>query len=85
VFARDIERMKASKRIIDDRFLSHIFVSSEICLKTLLHRYGGWGYHHILMHIVTMMLEEGMTRAQIDVILKDNPRTFLDTEGLQAG
>jgi hypothetical protein len=28
------------------------------------------------------MLDEGITREQIDVILKDNPRTFLDTQGL---
>jgi phosphotriesterase-related protein len=82
VFARDIERVKALKRIIDDGFLSHILVSCDVCLKTLLHRYGGWGYDHILTHIVPMMLDEGITREQIDAILKENPRTFLDTQGL---
>lgn len=85
VFARDIERVKALKRIADDGFLSHILVSCDVCLKTLLHRYGGWGYDHILTHIVPMMLDEGITRNQIDVILRENPRTFLDTEGLQEG
>lgn len=85
VFARDIERVKALKRIADDGFLSHILVSCDVCLKTLLHRYGGWGYDHILTHIVPMMLDEGLTRKQIDVILRENPRKFLDTEGLQEG
>ena len=82
VFARDIERVKALKKIADDGFLSRILVSCDVCLKTLLHRYGGWGYDHILTHIVPMLRDEGMTRQQIDVILKDNPRTFLDTKGL---
>jgi len=78
VFARDIERVKALKRLIDEGHLHQILVSCDVCLKTLLHRYGGWGYDHILTHIIPMMLDEGITPQQIDVILKDNPRNFLD-------
>jgi phosphotriesterase-related protein len=78
VFARDIERVRSLKKLIDDGFLSNILMSCDVCLKTLLHRYGGWGYDHILTHVVPMMLDEGITRQQIDVILKENPRTFLD-------
>ncbi len=78
VFARDIERVKALKKLIEGGYLPHILMSCDVCLKTLLHRYGGWGYDHILTHIVPMMLDEGITRQQIDVILKENPRVFLD-------
>jgi phosphotriesterase-related protein len=78
VFARDIERVKALKKLIDDGFLSNILVSCDVCLKTLLHRYGGWGYDHILTHIVPMMLDEGISQQQVDTILKENPRVFLD-------
>lgn len=78
VFARDIERVKVLKQLIDGGWLSHILMSCDVCLKTLLHRYGGWGYDHILTHVVPMMLDEGITGEQIDAILKDNPRVFLD-------
>ncbi len=82
VFARDIERVRALKRLIEEGYLSNILVSCDVCLKTLLHRYGGWGYDHILTHIVPMMLDEGISQQQIDTILKENPRAFLDMESL---
>jgi phosphotriesterase-related protein len=77
IFARDIDRVKALKRLIDEGCLGNILVSCDVCLKILLHRYGGWGYDHILTHIVPMMLEEGITREQVEVILKENPKNFL--------
>ena len=77
VFARDIERVKALKSLIDSGYLSHIFIANDVCLKTLLHRYGGWGYDHVLTHIVPMMIEEGITEEQISVILRENPKRFL--------
>jgi phosphotriesterase-related protein len=78
VFARDIERVQALRVLIDSGYLSNIFITGDVCLKTLLHEYGGWGYDHILTHVVPMMLEEGITREQIDVILRENPKKFLD-------
>jgi phosphotriesterase-related protein len=51
-----------------------------VCLKTLLHRYGGWGYDHVLTHIVPMMIDEGITEEQINVILRENPIRFLDID-----
>ena len=78
VFARDIDRVKALKQLIDEGCLPNIFMSCDVCLKTLLHRYGGWGYDHILTHIVPMMREEGVARDQIETILRENPKKFLD-------
>lgn len=77
VFMRDIERVYAIKQLIDAGHLEHILISNDVCLKTLLHTYGGWGYDHILTNIVPMMLDDGITGEQIDVLLKDNPRRFL--------
>jgi phosphotriesterase-related protein len=81
VFARDIDRVKALKQLIDGGCLPHLFVSCDVCLKTLLHRYGGWGYDHILTHVVPMMREEGIAREQIEAILRENPKKFLDVTG----
>lgn len=78
IFARDIERVRAIKQLIDAGYLEHILISNDVCLKTLLHTYGGWGYDHLLNNIVPMMLDEGISIDQIDVLLRDNPRRFLD-------
>ncbi|MCL6086801.1 MAG: hypothetical protein M1475_00145 [Actinobacteria bacterium] len=79
-FARDIERVKAVKEIIDKGFLSQILLSNDICLKTLLHRYGGWGYDHVLNNIIPMLREEGISKDQIDFLIKYNPKNFLNID-----
>jgi phosphotriesterase-related protein len=81
VFARDFERVQAVKALIDAGYLRQILISNDVCLKTLLHKYGGWGYDHILTNVVPMMLDEGITQEQIDVLVRDNPRRFLSMEG----
>ena len=80
VFARDIERVQTLKRLIDAGYLSNLLISCDVCLKTLLHRYGGWGYDHVLTNIVPMMREEGITAEQVDILLKENPRRFLTAD-----
>jgi phosphotriesterase-related protein len=80
VFARDIERVRAVKALVDAGYLHNLLLANDVCLKTLLHKYGGWGYDHVLTHIVPMLIEEGLSEAQIDVLLRENPRRFLDVK-----
>jgi phosphotriesterase-related protein len=77
VFARDIERVRAVKALVNAGYLDNLLLACDVCLKTLLHRYGGWGYDHVLAHIVPMLLDEGLTDSQIDALLRENPRRFL--------
>jgi len=77
-FARDIERVRAIKQLIDAGFLSKILISNDVCLKTCLHRYGGWGYDHVLTNIIPMMEDEGITSEQIKTLMCRNPAEFLD-------
>jgi phosphotriesterase-related protein len=81
IFARDIDRVNAVKQLVDSGCVSKILMSCDVCLKTLLHHYGGWGYDHVLTHIVPMLHEQGVTGAQVDVILRENPGKFLDIAG----
>jgi phosphotriesterase-related protein len=78
LFARDIERVRAIKQLIDWGFLSKILISNDVCLKTCLHRYGGWGYDHVLTNIIPMMEDEGITSEQIKTLMCRNPAEFLD-------
>ena len=43
----------------------------------MMHRYGGWGYDHVLSNIVPMMEDEGITDEQIAIMLKENPADWL--------
>ncbi|MFC5404260.1 phosphotriesterase family protein [Cohnella soli] len=78
LFARDIERVRAIKQLIDWGYLSQILISNDVCLKTCLHHYGGWGYDHVITNIVPMMEDEGITTEQIQTIMCTNPAAFLD-------
>lgn len=78
LFARDIDRVRAIKALIDDGYGPRLLVSNDVCLKTCLHRYGGWGYDHVITNIVPMMEDEGITPEQIRMLFCDNPAAFLN-------
>jgi len=77
-FAYDFERVKALKEIIDKGYIKQILLSSDLCLKTMMHKWGGWGYDHILTNIVPMMQDVGISKEQAYTMLVDNAADFLD-------
>ncbi len=77
LFVHDTDRVTLLKKMIDDGYLRQILLSCDVCLKNLLHTYGGWGYDHLLTNIVPMMEDEGITNEQIRILLKDNPADWL--------
>ena len=76
-FVHDTDRVTLLKKMIDDGYLKQILLSCDLCLKNLMHRYGGWGYDHVLTNIVPMMEDEGITQEQINTLLKENPADWL--------
>lgn len=77
-FVTDWERVHLLKKMLDRGYEKQILVSCDVCLKSLLHAYGGWGYDHVLTHIVPMLREVGTKQEQIDLMLIDNPARWLD-------
>ena len=65
------------KKLIDLGYLNQLLLTCDLCLKNLLHSYGGWGYDHVLTNIVPMMEDEGVTDEQIKTMLVDNPANWL--------
>ena len=63
---------------LDRGYAEQMLLSTDICLKSLLHKYGGWGYDHVLKHILPMLDEAGVTKEQIETMLKANPARWLD-------
>ena len=76
-FVRDTERVAFLKHLIDLGYLKRILLACDVCLKNLLHKYGGWGYDHLLSNILPMMEDEGITPAQVRTLLVENPANWL--------
>ena len=77
-FVTDWERVRLIKKIVDRGYSGQLLFSCDICLKTLLHAYGGWGYDHVLTHILPMLREIEVPEEAIHQILVENPAHWLD-------
>jgi phosphotriesterase-related protein len=69
--------VRVIKTLIERGYEKQILVTNDICLKCMLHHYGGWGYDHILKNIQPMMLDEGIPQETIDLFLSENPKRLL--------
>jgi phosphotriesterase-related protein len=57
--------------------LAQLLISMDICATTQLHWYGGHGYDYLLRSFVPLLLEAGLTEADVRTLLVDNPRHAL--------
>jgi phosphotriesterase-related protein len=77
-FAKDIERVKVIKYLMEKGFEKQLLITTDICLKCLLKKYGGKGYSHILENIIVMFQREEVPAKTIrDVLLIKNPARML--------
>jgi phosphotriesterase-related protein len=76
----DVTRIRALKRIIDAGYGHRVFIGNDICMKMRLHKYGGWGYDHIITNLTPYMHREGITDEQLHMVNVENPARFLDTD-----
>ncbi len=77
-FAYDTERVRMIKKLVDMGYTKQILVTNDICLKSMLHKYGGWGYDHIGENIVPMMEDFGISKKDIETIIRENPIRLLE-------
>jgi phosphotriesterase-related protein len=73
IFIRDIERIKLIKNLINLGYTNRLLMTNDICLKSMLCSYSGWGYAHILKNIIPLMEYEGLEKEIIEQIIVDNP------------
>lgn len=76
-FATDPERVRTLIGLVREGYTKRLILATDVCLKALLHTYGGWGYDHIFTNIIPMMENEGMKKEDIDTIIYENPKRFL--------
>ena len=76
-FETDLDRVRMIIKMIEDKHTDRLMLATDVCLKSLLHSYGGWSYDHIFTNITVMMENEGISKEDIDTILMKNPKNFI--------
>jgi phosphotriesterase-related protein len=70
----DGERMRQILFLIERGHLSQILMSHDIAYKHCLTRWGGYGYHHLLVNVIPRLRGKGADDKIIQTLLIDNPR-----------
>ena len=76
-FASDRERCVCIKKLCDKGYASQILLSNDICLKQMLHNYGGLGFDYILVTFKEMMKFYGVSHSDINKIIFENTINWL--------
>jgi phosphotriesterase-related protein len=77
VMGQDVWRADYTKRLVDAGFGDRLLFAQDVCFKSDLRTYGGYGYGHILANIVPMLEAKGVSADAIHTILVDNPARAL--------
>jgi len=70
----DGERMRQILFLIERGHLPQILMSHDIAYKHCLTKWGGFGYHHLLVNVVPSLRDRGADDRTIQTLLVDNPR-----------
>ncbi len=76
-FETDLDRVRMIIRMIRENHTDRLMLATDVCLKSLLHSFGGWSYDHIFTNITVMMENEGISPEDIHTILMKNPTRFI--------
>ena len=70
--------------LIGRGYRDQILISQDIGVRTRLRQYGGWGYSHILRHVVPLLKQSGATSEDVEALLVANPRRVLTIQKAEA-
>lgn len=73
----DDEGIETIAMLMAEGFGAQLTMSQDVGVLTRLRRYGGWGYGHMLRHLVPLLGAHGVTPEGIHQILVTNPAAFL--------
>jgi phosphotriesterase-related protein len=70
-------RVEYVMSLVKKGYLKQILLSQDVCMKSHLHAYEGNGYDYVLKMFVPRLLEAGLSKDQINVLLVENPTAAL--------
>jgi len=75
----DEHNARAVSALLSEGYGRRLLLSHDLFIKTLLHRFGGFGYDHILTGFADRLELHGVTREVLLGVLSANPRTVFET------
>jgi phosphotriesterase-related protein len=73
----DFDVARKIVELIGHGYRDQILISQDIGVRTRLRKYGGWGYSHMLRHVVPLLIQSGATPEDVEALLVVNPREVL--------
>jgi phosphotriesterase-related protein len=73
----DSERERLLLALLERGYERQLLLSQDVCMKAQLRQFGGYGYDHVLRHIVPSLERQGVTAQTIQTMLLENPRRAL--------
>ena len=70
-------RVRYVMLLVQKGFLHQILLSHDVCMKSHLHTYGGNGYDYVLTNFVPRLLQAGLSKEQVQMLLVQNPTAAL--------
>jgi len=80
--AHDYHRIQTLKKLVEAGFLSQLLVSHDVCRKSHLKRYGGFGYDHVPRTLLPVFNKMGITAGDVDKLMAENPTRVLPVSSL---
>ncbi len=74
---RDTDRIECLLSLLEKGYASQITLAHDICTRMQFRHYGGWGWDHLLTHIVPRLRLAGVSQQELDVIFIDTPKRLL--------
>jgi phosphotriesterase-related protein len=76
----DEEAARALVKLVEMGHADRLLLSHDVFLKMMLTRYGGNGYAYILKHFLPRLKRHGLTDQQLDILMRDNPRSVFQAK-----
>lgn len=73
----DEQGLRAITELCEQGYSNRLVLSHDVFVKVELKKYGGWGYSHILEHIVPRLKFYGISEEQINTMMIENPKNIL--------
>jgi phosphotriesterase-related protein len=73
----DALRVQMVRHLCEQGHRDQVVLAHDIAMKHYRRQYGGWGYDHILVNVVPLMLRRGLGQADVDAFLVHNPARAL--------
>ncbi len=77
---RDTERIDCLLRLLEKGYGAQVTLAHDICTRIQFHRYGGWGWDHLLRNIVPRLRHAGVPQQELDTMFIETPRRLLTLE-----